>query len=281
MIGGSETVILSAVFAGAVAVGVTAAIERWGGIAGGLLGTLPTTIVPAALGIHAQSASTEAFQAALVATPWGLLANAAFLLTWRVVPRRLPPTWPLSARLALMAALSLAVWTLLALVLTAALRGLLARGVPPLTLGALATVALAGVGVGAANRRVPAPSGRRRVRPLVLASRGLLAGAAIGVSVLLAASGDPVLAGLAAVFPAIFLTTMISLWLAQGEAVPAGAVGPMVLGSTSVAVFSTLAAGTMPAWGAIPGASGAWVLSALVVTAPAGFWLWRRGDGSP
>ena len=54
----------------------------------------------------------------------------------------------------------------------------------------------------------------------------------------------------------------------------------MVLGSTSVAVFSTLAAGAMPAWGAISGASAAWVLSALVVPAPAVLWLWRRGEGS-
>ena len=39
----------SASFAALVAVGVTVAIEKWGGVIGGLLGTLPTTIVPASI----------------------------------------------------------------------------------------------------------------------------------------------------------------------------------------------------------------------------------------
>ena len=39
----------------------------------------------------------------------------------------------------------------------------------------------------------------------------------------------------------IFLTTMVSLWLSQGEAVPSGAVGPMMLGASSVAVYALLA----------------------------------------
>ena len=40
-----------AVFAGLVAILVTVAIEKWGGIIGGILGTVPTTIIPAAAGI--------------------------------------------------------------------------------------------------------------------------------------------------------------------------------------------------------------------------------------
>ena len=42
--------------------------------------------------------------------------------------------------------------------------------------------------------------------------------------------GGSIAAGVTAVFPAIFMTTMISLWLSQGEAVQVGAVGPMMLG---------------------------------------------------
>ncbi|MCP4793368.1 MAG: hypothetical protein GY882_08585 [Actinomycetia bacterium] len=40
-------------------------------------------------------------------------------------------------------------------------------------------------------------------------------------------------------FPAIFMTTMVGLWLSQGPDVPLGAAGPMLLGSTSVAVYAT------------------------------------------
>ena len=45
-----STVILSATFAGVVATLVTIAIEKFGGTLGGVLGTIPTTIVPASYG---------------------------------------------------------------------------------------------------------------------------------------------------------------------------------------------------------------------------------------
>jgi hypothetical protein len=140
------------------------------------------------------------------------------------------------------------------------------------------TVVLAGAGLLACWRAPPAPAGRRRVGPLVLAARGLLAAGAIGGAVWLAAVGGALAAGMAAVFPAIFLTSMVSLWLSQGEAVQAGAVGPMMLGSTSVAVFALLAAWLFPALGPGPGAVVAWLLAATLVTVPAWWWLSARRD---
>ena len=53
------TILLSAIFAGIVAVFVTVAIEKWGGIIGGILGTLPTTIIPATIGIYAESGEDD------------------------------------------------------------------------------------------------------------------------------------------------------------------------------------------------------------------------------
>ncbi|GIR07749.1 MAG: hypothetical protein CM15mP18_0780 [Methanobacteriota archaeon] len=41
--------------------------------------------------------------------------------------------------------------------------------------------------------------------------------------------------------PGHFLTTMVGLWVSQGPDVPLGAAGPMLLGSTSVAVYACLA----------------------------------------
>ena len=46
------SVLLSALFAGIVATAVTVAIEKWGGLVGGLLGTVPSTIVPAGIGMY-------------------------------------------------------------------------------------------------------------------------------------------------------------------------------------------------------------------------------------
>ena len=49
--------------AGLVAIAATRAIERWGSATGGLIATLPTTILPASLGVWA--AAPESFAAAM------------------------------------------------------------------------------------------------------------------------------------------------------------------------------------------------------------------------
>ena len=51
------TILAAALFAGIVAVLVTVAVEKWGGIVGGILGTLPTTIVPATIGMYLEGFS--------------------------------------------------------------------------------------------------------------------------------------------------------------------------------------------------------------------------------
>jgi len=265
-----------ALFAGGVAVGVTVAIERWGGVVGGMLGTLPTTIVPFAVGIHLLAPDLGAFRDALCATPAGMLVNALFLYLWRWVPPRLP-AGSLRGRLTLTLALTGVAWVLGAAALTAGMAGVRRAGWPllPVAVGLLVGAVL--VGGLACWRRPPAPRGSRPAGATVLAARGLLAAGAIALAVLLARLDVPLLAGMAAVFPAIYLTTMVSLWLAQGEAVPAGAVGPMMLGSASVSTFALLATWSVPALGVAAGCALAWVGAALAVTAPATWWL-RRGE---
>ena len=53
---------------------------------------------------------------------------------------------------------------------------------------------------------------------------------------------------MASVFPAIFLTTMVSIWLSQGEAVQSGA-NLMMLGSSSVALYLCLHCNLSGLWG--------------------------------
>ncbi|MEN0061955.1 MAG: hypothetical protein AAGA48_07360 [Myxococcota bacterium] len=262
----------SAVLSGLVAVLVTLAIERFGGVVGGLLGTLPTTIVPAALGIGwANNGQGPVFVAAMAAVPVGMLIDAGFLWMWRALPPRLP-AWSLRARLAMMIAVSLAGWTALAIPTMGALHRL-ADPLTGLWIGALALGINALAGALASRQRRPAPKGSRPVGPIVLVARGLLAGLAVGLATGVAQTGDGVLAGVLSVFPAIFLTTMVGLWLAQGEAVPAGAVGPMMLGSTSVGGFALTVTFTAPVLGIGAGATVAWVVAVLACTLPAYAWL--------
>ncbi len=267
--------LLSAAFAGLVAIGATVAIERWGGRLGGVLGSLPTTIVPASLGIAATAPGADQLRDAMLSVPAGMLLNAVFLWLWRVLPPRLPAQ-ALGRRLATMVALSLSAWLIGAVAVVAGGAWWRARGLPVALLGVGTTALIVAVGVAACLRPLPAPRGHRPVGPLTLLARGLLAAAAIGVSVLVAATGQPLLAGIASVFPAIFTTTMVSLWLSQGEAVPLGAVGPLILGSSAVAGYALLAAWLLPALGTAAGAVAAWLGAALLCSLPAALWLSRR-----
>lgn len=136
-------------------------------------------------------------------------------------------------------------------------------------------------------RPLPAPKGTRPVPWWVLLLRGLLAGIAVACAVALSAASG-VAAGLLSTFPAIFLTTMVSLWASQHSSVSAGAVGPMMLGSSSVSAYAVLycllalgpsaAAGgdSAPVFGTLAAVPVAWLGAALGCSAPAFIFIrWR------
>lgn len=278
---------LSGLFAGGVATLVTWAVENFGGLLGGVLGTLPTTIIPATLGIAISvnagrggdhsDANKELMQAGF-AVPLSMLADVVFLLQWRIWPDRLGGGGvSFSCKLASMIAVSMGIWLL---------AGGCAFGVSELgaTMGVGGTVAVGtiglvialGLGIWTTWDHHPAPKGANRVSWAVMLARGVFAGLAIFVSVL-AGRTSSVLAGILAAFPAIFLTTMVAVWLAQGEAVTTGAVGPMMLGSSSVSVYAMLYSmlvGTAGKWGSMVLC---WPLSVLVTSVPIVLYLrWRE-----
>ncbi|MAE38964.1 MAG: hypothetical protein CL969_05010, partial [Euryarchaeota archaeon] len=91
-------ILISGLIAGVAAILVTVSIERWGGLHGGVLATVPSTIVPAAVGIWLAIGSQSEFRAAMGIVPIGLILNAGFLYLWRVVPP-LIPEWRFGFRL--------------------------------------------------------------------------------------------------------------------------------------------------------------------------------------
>ena len=210
----------------------------------------------------------------MFATPAGIVINAVFLLIWRALPTRLPE-WSMRKRLAAVTLASVAAWAVMAIVVVLAMGQVRKQVVSLFPVGLGLTVTLAVLGIVACRNAPSAPKGTRKVGPVTLALRGILAATSIGGSVCLAYAGGALAAGVAAVFPAIFLTTMFSLWISQGEAVQAGAVGPMMLGATSVAAYAVLAAFALPLFGLAFGSMAAWVASAVAVTLPAALWLNR------
>tara|TARA_Y100000991_G_scaffold31788_3_gene20368 strand:+ start:183 stop:1016 length:834 start_codon:yes stop_codon:yes gene_type:complete len=266
------SILVSALLAGVVATAVTVAIEKWGGLVGGLLGTVPSTIVPAGIGMYL-AGGEDALVVSMAVVPLGMLLNALFLGAWLVLPR-----WFSNAShpLLLTSIGALAVWFVLGMGVWFLLQNTVVGTL--LTEQELAVVGLALLSFIAVwfNRRPqPTPKGSNAVSKTVLFARGSMAAAAIGVSVWMAGLGFPLLAGLASVFPAIFLTSMVALWLAQGPTVPQGAAGPMMLGGASVAVYANIAMWSLPAYGVVVGSVVAWVGSVLGWSIPA-FLVLRR-----
>jgi len=267
-----------AVAAGIVSAGATVAVERFGGRVGGILGTVPTTIMPATMGLFAthpmdaDGTSSEGFLRSIAMVPAGMMLNAAFLASWRVLPRWLHADDSRTTLWRCVAA-SLAVWALLSLAWVLAMNAIEPSIEALLAIGSGTLVATATLGIVLCRHGVPAPKGSNHVTWPVLVARGVAAGGAIAVALVIARSGHAIAGGMAVTFPAIFLTTIVGTWLAQGRKVPVGAVGPMVLGSCSVGSYAMLSGLLYPSLGLVLGTPACWVLAVGCVSVPAGLWL--------
>lgn len=264
-----------AVFAGIVAVLSTIAVERLGGTRGGIVSSIPTTIVPAAIGIWGDGENIDGFRRAMAFIPIGILLNAGYLVLWRVIPatigRRVRAHLLVST-----VVLALAAW-LCAATGIIWLNGLVAPTVrQSLVVGSIAFATGIALGIAANLRPHPAPKGTHRVGPHVLLARGLAAAVVIAIAILLNRAGLPVASGIASVFPVIFTTIMVATWLAQGAHVPTGAVGPMALGTLSVSAYALLATVLFPAMPIALAAAIAWVAAVTCISVPAYAFLRAR-----
>ena len=267
-----------ALAAGIVSAGATVAVERFGGRVGGILGTVPTTIMPATMGLFAthpmdsDGTSSEGFLRSVAMVPAGMMLNAAFLASWRVLPRWLHSDDSRTTLWRCVVA-SLVVWALLSLAWVLGMNALEPSVEALLTIGGGTLVATATLGIVLCRHGVPAPKGTNHVTWPVLVARGVAAGGAIAVALVIARGGHAIAGGMAVTFPAIFLTTIVGTWLAQGREVPVGAVGPMVLGSCAVGSYAMLAGLLYPRLGLVLGTPACWILAVGGVSVPAGLWL--------
>ena len=271
------SIIIPAVFAGLIAIISTVFVERAGGAIGGVI-TLPTTIVPASLGIWSEVGSEESFSAAMSIVPVGMLLNLLFLGVWRKSPLWFGSLLKGNFLLVGVSVLSVALWALFAGI-SASIVEMTSESIDPLLIALTTTMASIVLGFLAVKSNPTAPAGKNAVGWIVLLVRGTAAGLAIGASVWIASMGLPFISGIISVFPAIFLTTMVSLWLSQGPEVPIGAAGPMMLGSASVSFYAILSIFLFPIMSPWMGAITSWLIVVGTFTAPVGYWTWRTLDG--
>lgn len=265
------TPFVAAGIAGVVAVLATVSVEKLGGRWGGVLATMPTTIVPASFALWTTT-DASTFADAMAVVPAGMGANAAFLFLWGWLPR-LTPSIPA------LVALTLAGWFTCAILAVATARTVLAAGFSPLILCVGGGLLLLAVGVVATRHPQRAPAGRHAVGPLVVLARGVFAAASIFVALQLGRSAGGVVAGVATVFPAIFLTTMVAVRLAQGADVQQGATGPMILGTSCVPIYALTASLCFPNMGPIAGSALAWCVAVGAGSLPIALWLRRSSAG--
>ena len=261
----NSTIILYGVFAGLVAILVTVAIEKFGGFIGGVLGTVPSTIIPAAAGVYALEGD-EALTASMSVVPIGMLINGMFLGVWIILPKYISND---SLKLPFTVISSLCTWAVLALFSLIIAREVTDGIISEMVLGVIGLVLLAILAVMFNLKNRAAPKGENKVPIMILSIRGIAAGLAIAACLVLAKIGLPFVAGLASAFPAIFLTSMVALWISQGPQVPQGAAAPMMLGGASVSVYALLAMWSLPSFGIILGSVIAWFGAVGLWTIPA------------
>ncbi|MDE0953844.1 MAG: hypothetical protein OR994_04150 [Candidatus Poseidoniales archaeon] len=270
-----QTALLAAIMAGVVATTVTILIEKYGGVLGGILGTIPTTIIPAAIGMGSEGGE-DSLILSLAIVPAGMLINAIFLSIWAILPNKLPITWSSNKRLVVTSICSLIVWISAGIVAIQAVDVAIEKNYSAYQIAITGFILVGTLGASMCWNLKPAPKGKNQVSKIILVSRGFVAATAIGIAVIISGLGMPLLAGLASVFPAIFLTSMVALWLAQGPSVPLGAAGPMMMGGASVAAYSIIAMWSMIEYGLAMGSVIAWVGSIILWSIPSFAYVnWR------
>jgi hypothetical protein len=270
-----QTAILAAIMAGVVATTVTVLIEKYGGVVGGILGTIPTTIIPAAIGMGSEGGN-DSLIISLAIVPAGMLINAIFLSTWAILPNKLPSKWSSNRKLIFTIMSSLIIWTCSGIIAIYAVDIAIENNFSAYQIAIIGFLMVGFLGAIMCWNLRPAPKGENLVSKIVLISRGLVAATAIGIAVIISGLGMPLIAGLASVFPAIFLTSMIALWIAQGPSVPLGAAGPMMMGGASVAAYSIIAMWSMIEYGLFIGSIIAWFGSIVLWSVPSFVYVnWR------
>jgi hypothetical protein len=254
---------------------VTRAIEIFGGTLGGVIATLPTTIVPASIGM-ATALSSEGLRRACFTVPPGMVLSGIFLWQWRYWPSRLPQAWSFGKRLTAMLLISFSVWFIMAAIVVSIEQSALQSTDSIVAFGIASYFAVGVSGLIASLKPLEAPKGSKSVGWKMMLARGCAAGTAITICVGLS-SVNGIIAGMASTFPAIFSTIMVGLWVAQGSAVSAGAAGPMVLGGLSPPSYALFFSALYEPLGMVGACVVSWLLASCCVSAPVALFLqWRR-----
>lgn len=207
-------------------------IETFGGATGGIIASFPTTIIPAVYIILEDS--TQPLQTRFDSTMASIIGmfctNILFMPTWKYLPPYFPKQWSNGISVTVMTLVSLVIWFVSVVVVTLFQQWLSSFGVTMFVFCFALLLFTVLCGVALCWHLPPTPAGKNKVKWYVHLARGFVASLAIFASGVLSQSGSGVAAGAVSTFPAMFITTMVSVSLAQGADVSTGAIGPLLLG---------------------------------------------------
>ena len=225
-----------------VVVIITLIAERFGTKVGGILGTLPSTIVIAFLFIAITNSIDFAVSSvSIVSAEMGI--NLVFLMLFAILSYR-------SFKLAIIG--SLGIWAVLSLILYISNLSVILIAIAIYIVALISTFLIL-------ERGIKIPSiGRRHVQysAIKIMMRGIIAGLVIAIAVVLS-NISPILSGIFSVFPAIFLSTMIISYREHGPDFVGGMAKSMIFGTPSVTSYAVAIYFLYPVigiiWGSIAG----------------------------
>ena len=218
-----------------MAILVAILIETFGGAVGSVIGTLPSTVIPAAFIFITENAKTvDERVESVMSCLYGMVpTDLLFLPSWRVIPPKLPKKWSNGLKVFVTSVLSLLLWLVGAIAMIL-LKSLFTKlGMSIWVFGLLSLVFTAVCGAAICWTLPPTPAGKNKIGAHIHLIRGLAAATAIFISGVLSQTNMGVIAGAMVTFPSIFITTLVSVSLSQSPDVATGAVGPMTLGGQS------------------------------------------------
>jgi len=114
---------------------------------------------------------------------------------------------------------------------------------------------------------VPAPVGKSRLGLFRLGVRGIICALFIAMGIVLS-SKDTFVASLSAIYPVILVGTLVNVWANQGEAVAAGAVNAMMLGSLAAPVSAGLFLWFQRSWDVYWASASAFLCAGCFINVP-------------
>jgi len=223
--------------------------ERFGTKTGGILGTLPSTIIVAYVFI-ALNKGLEFASNSVAVVPAEIGINLLFLLIFSIL---------ISRSIYLSFAVSFTVWATLSFILLYTNMQNIYISVSIFSISIIISFLIL-------EKTIKIKSiGKKAIHYTItkIILRGLFAGTIIAITVLLSNIGE-VISGIISVFPAIITSTMIISYYEHGPEFASGLAKSMVIGSSSVMSYAVAIHFLYPIYGIVLGSIAAFVLSFIV-----------------